>query len=247
MAQSAQYLVTGFHLLRKKSIRIYVIIPMMINMLLLTSASFWFLQKVSHWKQQLYDGSYAWVQTLLDYVGWLLWPIIILILLIGFIYLFSILANLIASPFNSLLSEAIEEHLSGETSPQFNFTSFVKEFPAIISREIIKLLYWLPRALLFGLLFFIPVINFFAPVIWFLFSAWMLSIQYMDYPADNNKIPFKQLVHQLSQQRGSCLIFGGLIAFFMIIPIINIIVMPIAVAGATVYWHHELKAHLIEK
>jgi uncharacterized protein involved in cysteine biosynthesis len=70
----------------------------------------------------------------------------------------------------------------------------MKDIPRIMKREWQKLAWYLPRAIVLLLLYFIPGIGqTVAPVLWFLFSAWMLAIQYCDYPFDNHKVPFKTM------------------------------------------------------
>lgn len=62
-----------------------------------------------------------------------------------------------------------------------------------MKREWQKLAWYLPRAIVLLILYFIPGIGqTVAPVLWFLFSAWMLAIQYCDYPFDNHKVPLRR-------------------------------------------------------
>lgn len=59
----------------------------------------------------------------------------------------------------------------------------MKDVPRIMKREWQKFAWYLPRAIVLLILYFIPGIGqTIAPVLWFLFSAWMLAIQYCDYP-----------------------------------------------------------------
>jgi hypothetical protein len=63
-----------------------------------------------------------------------------------------------------------------------------------MKREWQKFAWYLPRAIVLLILYFMPGIGqTVAPVLWFLFSAWMLAIQYCDYPFDNHKVPFKEM------------------------------------------------------
>lgn len=65
----------------------------------------------------------------------------------------------------------------------------VKDIPRIMKREVQKLAYYLPRAIVLLLLYLIPGIGqTVAPLLWFGFSAWMLAIQYCDYPFDSSAI-----------------------------------------------------------
>ena len=72
-----------------------------------------------------------------------------------------------------------------------------------------------------------------APVLWFLFSARMLAIQYCDYPFDNHKVPFKEMRTALRTQKVANMQFGALTSLFTMIPFLNLFIMPVAVCGAT--------------
>jgi len=119
----------------------------------------------------------------------------------------------------------------------------VKDIPRTLGREFAKLAYYIPRALGFLLLFFIlPV---FGQILWFLFSAWMMAIQYCDYPFDNHKVAFKDMRRTLNQSRGNCFSFGIGVSIFSMIPIVNFLVMPVAICGATAMWVDNLKPKLL--
>lgn len=51
----------------------------------------------------------------LHWLDWLLWPIVVLALLIIVFYSFTLVANLIASPFNGILAEKAEAILTGRS------------------------------------------------------------------------------------------------------------------------------------
>jgi CysZ protein len=64
----------------------------------------------------------------------------------------------------------------------------------------------------------------------------MMTIQYVDYPFDNHKVPFPEMRDALKQKRGQALSFGAVVMLLTMVPIINLFVMPIAVCGATAMW-----------
>ena len=108
-----------------------------------------------------------------------------------------------------------------------------------MGRELSKLIYYIPRAIGFLLLFFLlPVIG---QVLWFLFSAWMMAIQYCDYPFDNHKIPFRAMRDTLAKERSHSFSFGIMVSVCAMIPIVNFLVMPVAICGATAMWVDELR------
>ena len=115
------------------------------------------------------------------------------------------------------------------------------EIIASLWRELVKISYYLPRALALLLLGVIPVINTVAPLLWLLFGTWMLAIQYVDYPMDNNRISFDRMKLLLKEQRLTPIGFGSSVLMASLIPLVNLIVMPAAVAGATLCWVNEFR------
>ena len=110
----------------------------------------------------------------------------------------------------------------------------VKDIPRTLTREWKKLAYYIPRAIgFFILMWILPVIG---QVIWFLFVAWMMAVQYKDYPFDNHKVPFPVMKQALKQHQGLSYSFGISVAVFAMIPIVNLIIMPVAICGATALW-----------
>ena len=73
-------------------------------------------------------------------------------------------------------------------------------------------------------------------MLWFLLTAWMLAVQYADYPSDNHKVPFATMRDALKQRRLTSLGFGALISACTMIPLLNLVTMPVAVCGATAMW-----------
>jgi len=72
----------------------------------------------------------------------------------------------------------------------------------------------------------------------------MFSLEYIDYPMGNHGKFFKDAKSALQRRRGMALGFGFIVAVFSIIPVINLVIMPIAVAGATaLYVEHVSESH----
>ena len=168
----------------------------------------------------------------------ILWPLFALsALLIGF-FTFSMVANLIASPFNNLLAQRVEEHLTGnKLSAQETELNFADS----IRNEIRKITYFIIRALPILVLFIIPVINVAAPFIWFFFSAWMLTIQYADFTMANHNLAFDEQKRRLGKRRLASLGFGSVVSLMTMIPIVNFFAMPCAVAGGCKMWVEDLQ------
>jgi CysZ protein len=115
------------------------------------------------------------------------------------------------------------------------------EVPRAILREISKLLYYLPMALFVLIATFIPVLNAVSPLLWFLLGAWMMSLQFLDYPMDNHRLSFNDVKEAARERRLSSMGFGGLVALCTGIPVVNFFIVPAAVVGATLLWCEELR------
>jgi len=252
----AQYLNKGFHLVWKPGIKQYVFIPLVINFALLGIATIYAFNLISEWYISLpqwlaeHTSSEHWyiswpaeaLDWLVNSLDWLLWPLIVAAVFISVFFIFAFVANWIAAPFNGLLSEAVEKHLSGENYQEidFNWATFIKDIPRLIAREWKKLAYYLPRALVCLILLFTPISPL-VPLIWFLFNGWMSAIQYIDYPEDNHRRSFRHTLENLKQSRSGPFGFGLMVMLFTMIPVVNILVMPVAVAGATNLWYDQYR------
>lgn len=226
----ASYFIKGFTLIRQKGIRRFVFIPLAINVLLFSFAFYFVYLELNSYMESIM----AWLPNWLDWLSVVLWPLAVLTVLVIFSFVFSTVANWLAAPFNGLLSEKMEAILSGQKAPKGDIFDIVKDIPRTLSREWQKLKYYLPRAI--GFFIILWVLPIFGQIIWFLFIAWMMAIQYKDYPFDNHKVPFAQMKNVLKQNQGVSYSFGITVAVFSMVPIINLVVMPVAICGATALW-----------
>jgi len=236
----ARYFIYGFELIRLKGIQRFVFIPLTINLILFSIAFYFLFLELNYYMELLTQ----WLPSWLEWLSTVLWPFAVATILILFSFIFSTAANWLAAPFNGLLSERVEELLVGKATQSGNSVDVIKDIPRTLTREWQKLAYYLPRAMgFFLLMLFLPVIG---QVIWFLFVAWMMAVQYKDYPFDNHKISFKIMKSTLQKRKGLSYSFGITTAIFSIIPIVNLIVMPVAICGATALWVDHYREHFVD-
>lgn len=232
------YLSQGFRLITRPGIRPFVIIPLLINSVLFGGALWWGYGKV----MELNDAFVSWLPSWLDWLSWILFPLFFVVAVLAIFYCFSLVANLIASPFNGYLAEKTEQMLTGEPlGIDNNWKKILMLVPHAIGRELRKLAYYLPLLIGMLVLMMIPGINVIATPLWFILGAWMMSIQYLDYPLDNHELSFAAVKRGAQQQRLTSLGFGGLVMLGTMIPLVNLVIMPAAVCGATAYWVREIK------
>jgi CysZ protein len=235
----AGYLFKGFELIQLKGIRRFVFIPLLINLLLFSGAFYFMFIELEHYMTLLM----GWLPSWLDWLSNVLWPFAVVTILVVFSFLFSTAANWLAAPFNGLLSEKIENVLLGHSVKGGSMLDVVKDIPRTLGREWKKLCYYLPRAIgFFILLWVLPVAG---QIIWFLFISWMMAVQYKDYPFDNHKIPFSVMKQAIKKRQGLSYSFGITVAVFAMLPIINLVIMPVAICGATALWVDHYRSDLI--
>ncbi len=226
------YLWQGWRAVWQPGTRRYLYIPLIINaliLILLMATGAHYFNLLTHWLDMHLPNWLHWLNALL----WLFYYITAL-LISG--YLFTWVSHLIAAPFYSLLSEHIQRKHHEKPCIESSWMDVLREFPRQVMRQLHLMLYILPRVIGILILMLIPGLNLIATALWFIFGAWMQAMQYVNYPMDNNRLSFSDLKNWLRQHRWHSLGFGGLITLLLMIPIINLFVLPAAVAGATFMW-----------
>lgn len=79
------------------------------------------------------------------------------------------------------------------------------------------------------------------PILWMIFTAWMLALEYTSFPMGNHGLLFSQQRDRLRKKRLTVLGFGGATLLMTLIPVVNFLAMPVAVAGATALWVEQFE------
>ncbi len=234
LTRGASYLARGARLLNHSRLRPFVLVPLILNIVIFGSLLGVGFTVINDIMDRLLANIPQW----LAFIEWILWPLIVVTagLITG--YLFTTVALIIASPFNALLAEKAEELVTGRPVESLEgMGAALLAIPRGVLRELRKLLYYIPMAIVALLLSFIPGVG---AVAWLLLGAWMMSIQFVDYPMDNHQRSFADVKEAVRSHRLSSLGFGGLVALCTGIPVVNFFVVPAAVVGATLLWCEEL-------
>ena len=233
-------IIEGFKLLWHPRIRWLVVVPVLINIVMFSAATWMAGAWVSDWL----NGLIAAVPEWLEWLVWVIWLLFALLALVVYAFSFTLLANLVGSPFYGIIAEriiAIERGNSDQT-PQ-RLTTLLNIARDSFFRELQILAYMLPRTiavlLLTLVISFMPVINIFAPIIAGSWAAWSLAIQYFDYPADINQVTFREVRQKAGKQRWLSLSFGLSALGGAAIPILNLLLLPATVIGGTLLWCRE--------
>jgi len=165
---------------------------------------------------------------------------VVLFLLVS-AFTFTIVANIIGAPFNSLLAERVEAALKGQrnTEQHESVLAMLRSIPRSMFTSL-YLLFWL---LPIGILYLIPGLNMLAPFVMFAFTAWVFAVEYLEYPMGNHGMGFGEVKKQFRQKRLLGWGFGCAVALMSAIPVLNLVAMPAAVAGATALFTAQFNDH----
>lgn len=234
LISGSSYLARGFRMLGYRGLRRFIVIPLLINIILICGLVYLLGLLYTHWLN-------AWLAGLPGWLHWLenvLWWLMMILSTLVFCYFFTLLANLIASPFNGLLSARVEQLLTG-AEPDSGM-SLAGEMWDGVTGELRRLRYYFSRAALLLLisivLMFIPVANMAIAPLWFIFGAFMLAFEYLDLPMGNRGMAFDEKIAHLYRQPWRHFGFGGIVTLATAVPLANLVVMPAGVIGATLLY-----------
>ncbi|MEG3640863.1 sulfate transporter CysZ [Magnetococcus sp. PR-3] len=238
------YLLRGLKLLPHPRVRPFVVVPLLLNFVLF-GLGFYYLFDLMGFLQ---DKVEAWLPDLLSWLSFLVFPVVFVVALLLVFYTFTIIANILGSPFNGVLAERVEELAKGKppvTTDAESWKAVIAGAPGAIFNELGKLLYMVKWMIIGSILTIIAMFSVvmapMIPVILFMIAAWLLAVEYADYATDNNGLRASQSRALLKRQRFHAMGFGGAAVLMTWIPLLNLLAMPASVAGATLMWVEQLE------
>ncbi|MEF8794137.1 sulfate transporter CysZ [Thiohalorhabdus sp.] len=223
------YLLRGFDLIRRPGWRRYAAAPVAVSLLVFVALVGALAWGFDVWMAVLLPAGWGWLE-------WLLWPLFAVVIVLVWVFAFFQLTFLVGAPFNDLLSEKVQAHAGAGTSPEGGWLGLLREGPRAVAGAAQALVYSLLWAAPLLLLSLVPVVNLAAPVLWLFLNAWLLAIEYADYPLGARGYSFRQKRAAVRAQRPVALGFGLATLVAMAVPVLNLAAMPAAVAGSTLLY-----------
>lgn len=167
----------------------------------------------------------------LDWLAFLLLPLFSLTLFVATFSLFALMANLIGAPFYGHLSARVEELVTGRRPPAPDEIPLRRELLA----ELRRWGYALKGTAPLLLLSLLPGVNLVASPLLLLWQAWFLGLEYASYPLQNRGLLFPEALALLRRAPLGVTTLGGAVMVGLTVPLLNILMPPVAVIAATLY------------
>lgn len=236
-------IIEGLRLLSHRQIRWLVLFPILINIAMFAAITWTAGLWVSDWLDQLTTSVPDWLQ----WLAWIIWLLFALLILVVFAFTFTLVANLIGSPFYGIIAErVIALELGNGEQANESLSSLLATARDSFIRELQILAYLLPRTIVVLLatfvIGFIPLVNFLAPLLAGSWAAWTLALQYFDYPGDIDRVTFRGVRESAAGQRWLSLGFGFSALGAATVPVLNLFLLPATVVGGTLLWCREYRS-----
>ena len=172
---------------------------------------------------------------------WLVWTRAVLVTAVLVFFTFTVVGNLIASPFNDLLSERTEEVLSGQTNDEvFSIRQFLGDAWQTVMMEAKKMSVFVVIMLLILPLNLLPGIGSgIYTVLAVSLTLFFLSFEYLGFVMVRKRKFFSEQKSYIFARKFLMLGFSCGVMALLLIPFFQMLCIPLAVIGVTRLWCEE--------
>ncbi len=222
--RGSTYLFRGMGtLLVGSGMRRWAILPLLVNFFVFAVVLVSSVWAAAHYASRLSETSWGLVWGSLGGLAAFL-----VILLICF-FSFGLIAPVFAAPFNELLSQATEKRIAGDTG-ELKDRSFAAEMTralwSAVKMFLLEMIVVLPAMLLL-------LIPFLGAVLFALPAGFFIALAYLDYSLDRRKLGVRRKLSFCRRHTADILGFGIVTYAFMMIPFLNVLMIPVAAVGGT--------------
>jgi len=216
----------------------YIIIPFLINLTVFSGAVYLGLDFFGTTVvEQLPQGD-AWYWAALY---WLVWTLAVLVTTVLVFFTFTVVGNLIASPFNDLLSERTEQALNDVTNDEvFSIGQFLSDAWRTVLMEAKKMLVFVVAMVLILPLNLLPGVgNGIYTVLAVGLTLFFLSFEYLGFVMVRKHKFFSEQKSYIFARKFLMLGFSCGVMVLLAIPLFQMFCIPLAVIGVTRLWCEE--------
>jgi len=197
---------------------------LVVLLLILTVSVFWMSGAIA---ERFIPTGDAWY---VDILAWLLWLFAFVLACGVGIVSFVMLASIAAAPWLDGLCMRVERITCGEArAPELVWW---KSVLASVRNALMPLAAFVPKAVLALALLLVPVYGtVLSSLVWAYAGLRLIAFGFMDAPASRRGWKWEQRRNELNDRKWFYLGLSGLASLFMLVPVLNLFVLPAAVVG----------------
>jgi CysZ protein len=220
------------YLARRPRLWFLVLIPLVLNVILFALLLGWGFSEFAETLNGWLSGHQAWYWSALIWLANILFWLVVLLVVY---FIFTPLALLIASPFNDRLAESVEKtHGFNVKDDRPVLKMIFGEAVYALKSEVKRLAVALA---VFAVLLLFNLIPVFGPPIYtvvaFLWSCWAAALEFTGFAADRRHLALRRKWDLLRRSPAPVFGFGIVTVFFLMIPFLNVLVVPVSAVGGT--------------
>lgn len=219
---------------RNPRLWLHCLAPLAIN-LGLFALFFWFgYDRFVQWVKPLLPSGEGWWWALAFYA---LAALAVVVLSLMVVFLFTVVGSLIAAPFLELLSRRVEALAAPAGSPPWAETSLWQDTLRLVRQTMKLLALYLALMVPLWLLNLLPVVgSLLYAGLAFLLTCFFLALNFLDLPLDRRGLSLRAKLAYLRGLGLTGLAFGVAVFALGVIPLLNLALLPLAAAGATLLY-----------
>jgi len=216
----------------------YILIPFIINLVVFTGAVSLGLDFFGNTVVAYIPQGDTWYWAVLY---WFLWVVAVLLTAVLVFFSFTVVGNLLASPFNDLLSERTEEVLSGRSNNEpFALGRFIREAWQTVLMEAKKMwIFVVAMVFIVPLNLFPGIGNSIYTVLAICLTLFFLCFEYLGFIMVRKRQFFREQKNFIFARKFLMLGFSCGVMAILAIPFFQMLCIPLAVIGATRLWCEE--------
>jgi len=196
--------------------------------------------RIDFWLQTLFE--WEWWQAVAAFLSWLFWIVWILAAVVAGSFILLLLGQAVASPFLDMLSEKVEVIVLGAEPAPFGVGRTLKAIAIAISDLIWSIGYMCAFAVPVWIVGVITGVGTaVAAVLSFAFNALILGQEFFGLSLARQLVPFRKRWSVMWRNKWLALGFGSAVTLLLIVPLINLVLLPLAAVGGTLMYC-DLKA-----
>ena len=142
-------------------------------------------------------------------------------------------STLLATPFYDVLAERVEAEVTDHTPPRLTVAIALGDAGRSIAHTLLAGLLFAGASSLLALLALVPVLDVLVPFAELGLTALFVARELLDFPLSRRRLPFGDKLAFFWAHLGPFAGLGAVATALLWVPVLNLIVMPAAVVGAT--------------